>query len=73
MRKIIAWGRGRVTMDVCRLCEVGSGITVYPDGIRFRHTQRALTDDLCDDCRKLLRHGNGHRPAARDVAGAASR
>jgi len=55
MRKVIAWGRHEVVMEVCRLCGIGAGTTHYPDGIAFMHTQRKLNHDgLCDDCAKLL-------------------
>lgn len=59
MLKVVLLRRKCVVMNVCRLCGVGSGVTVYPDG-PFVHTQRRLHDDLCDACRaSLVRHRNG--------------
>jgi hypothetical protein len=53
MRKTITWGRSTVTMEVCRSCGVGAGVTLYPDG-PFVHQQARLRSDLCDDCLALV-------------------
>lgn len=70
MRKEIKIGNAWVIMDVCRLCGIGSGVTVYPDGVTFVHTERSLRDGYCRDCwdlahRRANGNGNqGHEPAA---------
>ena len=50
MLKTINFGNTLVRMDVYRFCKIGSGVTVYPDGVRFVHIQRRLREgDLCGD------------------------
>ena len=73
MRKEIKMGNGSVVMDVCRLCGIGSGVTVYPDGVEFVHTERSLRDGLCRDCylahRRANRNSNrAHEPAATSLS-----
>jgi hypothetical protein len=78
MRKAIKIGNASVVMDVCRLCGIGSGVTVYPDGVEFVHTERSLRDGYCRDCfdlthRRANGNGNAHKPVATSVLKSPSR
>lgn len=64
MRKEVKMGNRSVVMNVCRLCEIGSGVTIYPDGVEFVHRERELKDGYCHDCWELVNrrgkvNGNG--------------
>lgn len=74
MRKEIKVGNGSAVMNVCRLCEIGAGVTVYPDGSVFVHAERKLRDGYCRDCWEIVHrrgslNGNGAKvPLASSVS-----
>jgi hypothetical protein len=75
MRKEIKAGNGLMVMNVCRLCGIGAGVTIYPDGVVFVHAERELKDGYCRDCWDLVTrrgkvNGNGAKAPS---AGSASK
>ena len=70
MGKAAKVGNGSVVTDPCRLCGIGSGVTIYPDGVVFVHTERELKDGYCRDCWELVhRHPNLNGEGAKKSAG----
>jgi hypothetical protein len=70
MRKEVKMGKGSAVMDVCRLCQIGTGVTNYPDGVVFVHTERELKDGYCRDCWELVhRRANPNGEGARASSG----